>query len=187
MLNMTTPNLRNNLRTGLTLICLCLSACTPALNWRQVSQDGASVQLLFPCKPDQASREVPLNAGEPAVAGTLSLQGCEASGMQFTFAQLRVPTGVTPAEALKNWRLASLAPLQAQAAPADAMSDEWVVKGAHMAPAPVRTRVLNDKHQAHFVWFASADHLYQAAVYGQPKDKGLTEAAETFFSGIKLP
>ena len=162
-----------------------LVACSPALNWRQLAIDSGDVQLLLPCKPYKARREVRLRAGMQEVPATLELQGCEASGMQFTFGQIQVPQGLQASSAIEAWRLASLAPLQL-GAEKDQPGD-WPLVGARVDPPPTRTRLMSTKHQAQFVWFAHGQNIYQAAVYGNNHDKGLPEAAETYFSGIKLP
>lgn len=166
-------------------VLVCALGCTPALNWRQVKAGDAQVQLLLPCKPDQATRDVVLYAGGREVSTTLMLQGCDAGGLQFTFGQMSLPSGVTSTEALAAWRLASLAPLKAS--PSEALPEVWQLKGVHIVPQPVRTRVSTDAHQVQWVWFVHVDKIYQAAVYGKPKDKSLPEAAETYFSGIQLP
>jgi len=167
------------------LILACSLGCTPALNWRQVALDDAKVQLLMPCKPDQATRDVVLHAASREVPTALKLQGCEASGMHFTFGEMALPAGMLGGEALAAWRLASLAPLQMLAG--EALDEPWQLKGVQNPPQTVRTRVLNDKHQVQWVWFVHAEKIYQAGVYGKPNDKGLSEAAENYFSGIQLP
>ena len=55
--------------TGITALALLLSACSPALNWRLVRTEAASLTFLLPCKPDRASKVVPLGGQ----ASTLSL------------------------------------------------------------------------------------------------------------------
>jgi len=50
-----------------------------------------------------------------------------------------------------------------------------------------RVRVMTAAHQVQWAWFADGNTIYQAAVYGKAKEKELPEAAETYFSGIKLP
>jgi hypothetical protein len=167
------------------LSALCLGACSPALNWRQLSLDSGRVQVLLPCKPDQASRDVRLRADKQELSVTLQLQGCEASGMQFTFGYMTVPEGMQFSAAMAAWRLASLAPLQLVGDKAH--QSDWQLQGARVEPLPTRTHVMTNKHQAQFVWFAHGQNIYQAAVYGKHLDKGLPEAAETYFSGIKLP
>jgi len=167
------------------LSAIGLVACSPALNWRQLNLDSGGIQVLMPCKPDNAKREVTLHADKKELAVTLELQGCEASAMQFTFGQMPVPPGLQASAVMEAWRLASLAPLQHEGEkdqPAD-----WELLGARADPPPTRMRVMSTKHQAQFVWFAHGQNIYQAAVYGNHLDKGLPEAAETYFSGIKLP
>ena len=166
------------------LSALCLGACSPALNWRQLSLDSGRVQILLPCKPDQASRDVILLADKQEVSATLQLQGCEASGMQFTFGHMTVPAGMPSSDAMAAWRLASLAPLKL--ADDQRQQEVWQLQGARVDPQPTKTRVSTNKHQAQFVWFAHGQSIYQAAVYGKHLDKGLAEAAETYFSGMKL-
>lgn len=176
-------------RSKSSALCLlfvgCLVACSPALNWRQLSIDSGRVQVLLPCKPDQASRDVTLRVGKQEVSVTLNLQGCEASGMQFTVGHMAVPEGMQSSQAVLAWRLASLAPLQINGDKDQPVN--WQLQGARVDPLPTRMRVMTSNHQAQFVWFAQGPNIYQAAVYGNNLDKGLPEAAETFFSGIKLP
>jgi hypothetical protein len=170
---------------SLLAMAAALGACTPALNWRQVSADTSGVTWLMPCKPDQATRPVTLRVANQDVQTSLSLQGCEASNMQFTFGQMVVPQGLTAGDAIRAWRLASVAPLDA--VPTDVLTQTWAIQGANAQTPPVRAQVVTGMHQVQWVWFADDNKIYQAAVYGKPKDKGLPEAAETYFSGIKLP
>jgi hypothetical protein len=66
---------------------LCGSlACTPAFNWRDVAFEGLPVSALLPCKPDRATRAVPL-AGAPR---QMVMAGCEAGGATFTVAVVTV-------------------------------------------------------------------------------------------------
>ncbi len=66
-------------------LCL-LAGCTPAFNWRDVAFDGLPVSALLPCKPDRATRTVPL-AGAPR---QMVMAGCEAGGATFTVAVVAV-------------------------------------------------------------------------------------------------
>ncbi|BDU51915.1 hypothetical protein LINBF2_01500 [Limnohabitans sp. INBF002] len=170
---------------SLLALAAALGACTPALNWRQVSAGTSGVMWLMPCKPDQATRPVTLRVANQDVQISLLLQGCEASNMQFTFGQMVVPQGLTASDAMRAWRLASVAPLEA--APADVLVQTWAIQGARAQTPPERAQVVTGTHQVQWVWFADGNKIYQAAVYGTAKDKGLPEAAETYFSGIKLP
>jgi hypothetical protein len=66
-------------------LCL-LPGCTPAFNWRDVTFDGLPVSALLPCKPDRATRAVPL-AGAPR---QMVMAGCDAGGATFTVAVVTV-------------------------------------------------------------------------------------------------
>ena len=167
------------------VLAFALVSCTPALNWRQVNADTSGVAVLMPCKPDKATRNVALRVAAKDVQTSLSLHGCEASNMQFTFGQMVVPSGLSVEKAIHAWRLASVAALNAT--PSDAVSQDWSIQGASHPAVSARAHAVTDVHQVQWVWFAFGNKIYQAAVYGNNKDKGLPEAAETYFSGIKLP
>ena len=162
-------------------LALLMVGCTNALNWRKATVNNERVQLLMPCKPDQASREMQIG---PDARVSLTLKGCETSGMHFTMAHMQVPQGMTCTDVLTKWQKASLASMQA--GPQDTVTMNWPLKGAQQAPPPERARVQNGHHQVQIVWFVLADQIYQAAVYGHPKDKQLSDAAETYFTGIEL-
>jgi hypothetical protein len=63
-----------------------VAGCTPAFNWRDVAFDGLPVSALLPCKPDRATRAVPL-AGAPR---QMVMAGCDAGGATFTVAVVTV-------------------------------------------------------------------------------------------------
>ena len=79
------------------------SACSPALNWREVRFDGSPLTALLPCKPDRASRSQPL-AGAPR---EMAMAGCEAAGATFTVAYADVGSADNVDKAIKEWRAAS--------------------------------------------------------------------------------
>ena len=160
-------------------------ACTPALNWREVRFESSDASVLMPCKPDQASRTIALQAHGQGVPASLQLFGCEAGDMQFTFGQISLPPGVSASDAIHAWQQASLAPLNA--APSDAVNDAFAVKGALLSPAPIRRRLKTNHHQVQWLWWARGDMVYQVAVYGNVKTKAFDDASEVYFSGIKLP
>jgi hypothetical protein len=58
------------------------AGCTPAFNWRDVTFEGLPVAALLPCKPERATRAVPL-AGAPR---QMVMAGCKAGGAMFTVA-----------------------------------------------------------------------------------------------------
>src|SRR3954447_11373852 len=47
-------------RTTLVVTATVLAACSPTFNWREVPVGDADVVVLLPCKPDRATRQLPL-------------------------------------------------------------------------------------------------------------------------------
>lgn len=165
------------------VVCVC-TACTPALNWREVRFDAGDVVVLMPCKPDQAVRNILLQSGQDALPASLQLQGCEASDLQFTLGQIALPAGVLPDVMLNAWQQASLTPLSVRTQ--DALTQPWALAGAVSAPQAVRSRVKTAALQVEFGWFMHGNKLYQVAMYGAAKTKSFDETADVYFSGIKL-
>lgn len=173
---------------GLTFLMLTLMACSPAYNWRELRPDGAALLSVFPCKPDEAEREVPI-AGTPS---TLHMFSCTAADQTYALAWAALAEGADTRTALIAWEQASRKSLKAEAAKnagdqANGRSAQWTFElaGAEVVQT-VRTKGhdhLGAEIEAQVVYFAMGNKVYQAAVYG----KKLPEAAvEPFFSGLKL-
>jgi hypothetical protein len=82
-----------------------LAACTPTHNWRDVRFDGASLTALLPCKPDRATRELPI-AGQMR---QVHMMGCEADGAMFTIAYAQLASEQEALALLPAWKAASRA------------------------------------------------------------------------------
>ena len=165
-------------------MAVALCGCAPALNWREVRVDESQINALLPCKPDKASRNVSLRVAHEDVNTSLSLQGCEASGMQFTLGTLAIPKGLPAEQLIEAWRIASLAAMGLP--PSAAAPKQWALSGGNNQNFSVRAGVVTESNQVQWAWFAHDGKIYQAAIYGQAKEKDLPEAAENYFSGIKL-
>lgn len=166
------------------LMTLALSACSPALNWREVRPEGALLQSLMPCKPETAQRSVPLAGSQTE----LHLLACEASGLQFAIAWAEVNSAAQVPQALTAWRSASLQAIGVRSAPGDEASTAWAASisgatrvlgvqasGQNPAGGAVQTRA---------VYFARGTQVFQAAVYGERLPADVLEA---FFGGLRLP
>jgi hypothetical protein len=86
---------------------LLSTACTPAMNWRDVRFDNSPVAALLPCKPDRATRSIALGG----VARDMVMAGCEAGGAMFTVSYIDVGTGTDAKaqleRAMKDWKAAT--------------------------------------------------------------------------------
>jgi hypothetical protein len=161
------------------------AACTPSLNWREVRFDDGGIELLLPCKPDKAQRQIALENNGQAVSALLTLQGCEASDLQFTWGQISIPPSMDAKRVMAAWRLASLSALGVE--PQEASVQNESVGALQKGVIGLRTQVQTHQHDSQLLWFANAGYVYQLAVYGAPKDKSLDDVAHVYFSGVKLP
>lgn len=175
------------------IVSALLIACSPTFNWREVSISG-DLTALLPCKPDRATRELPLGdagGGSASTAGVMSLEmaGCPAGGATFAVAQAQAGSPAQAAAWLTAWQAAT----RAQWPGAQIVEGVANVPRAATAPMPLRFDISavgpdGRATQAHVVWFARAGRsgsvaLYQAMVLGQPS---ASDAAEAFFDGLHL-
>lgn len=171
-----------------------LMACSPALDWRTVRHEAAPVEAVLPCKPERATREVPLlGPGQPPVA--LHMLSCRAAGHTFAVAAVRLPDGVadaTVADWIDAWRRAAWATLRVSALPGT-VPPGWtpVPCGGETNAALPSPCWRGPGHgpdgqplQAEWHWRVEGPWLVQRALYGP----GLADdARETFFGGVMGP
>ncbi|MFZ5543367.1 MAG: hypothetical protein ACOZJZ_07400 [Pseudomonadota bacterium] len=159
----------------------CLAACSPALNWREVTPAESGASVMFPCKPDSDVRQVPL-AGAPVA---LSIHACRAGDVTYALSHADVadPARVGPAlEALAAAAAANLGGTVVSQRPV-------VVEG--MTPHPQARlielqgrlpdgRPVNERAAL----FSKGTRVFQATMFGAALE---AEASETFFGALRLP
>lgn len=163
---------------------LCLSvlllACSPALNWREVRAEAGDLTVLLPCKPDRASKSVPLG-GE---ATRLLIMGCEAAGALFAVSVADLGDTSRAAEVLAQWQALTLAHIRA----AQPQQLAAPLAGADLQPPPVLL-VAQGTHpdgqpvQGQWLFFSRGSLVFQVAIYAP---RIVPEAAETFFASVKI-
>jgi hypothetical protein len=156
-------------------------ACTPTFNWREVRAEPAGLVALLPCKPDKAARNVPMAGREVS----LQVLGCDAGGATFALMQADTGNAARADEVLAQWRTATLANMRATAS----RQEPFVPPGATAVPQSVHViasgqRADGSAVESHAAYFARGGQVFQAVIYA---DKLKPEAAEPFFSSIKLP
>lgn len=137
----------------------------------------------MPCKPESASRSVPM-LGTPV---ELHMHACEAGGLRFALAWADVGQAAQVPVALAAWRSASLQTLRVTASPDDPAL-AWPVKVAGVALVNgVQAQGQDPQGQAtksRSAYFSRGTQVFQAAVYGARLND---EAVEAFFGGLALP
>ena len=163
-------------------LSLLLAACSPVHNWREVRLHDAALQLLMPCKPDQASRTLPM-AGLPV---EMQMAGCEAGAALYAISNVSLADASKTALALEQWKTAMLSNMQAlDIMPLPALT----IQGAGAKTPATRLAAQGKRPDgsvvaAQAIWFANDARLYHAVVYAEKLNQ---EAVDTFFSGIELP
>jgi hypothetical protein len=163
---------------------LCLQACSPTLNWREVNLAGPGLVTLFPCRPVAQTRNLEL-AG---LALAPSLHACESDGTTYAVMAMDVRDPAAVDSVLKALRDTSLAKLGSpQAAPAaragwqvpgmtpQAASGWWALTYARAGEAPLRMGT---------ALFAKGTWVVQASVIGPPAAHD--RVSEPFFEGLRF-
>lgn len=167
----------------LALAATAFAACSPTFNWREVPIGDEGLVVLLPCKPDRATRQLPLGAESVAV----DMAGCEAGGAVFAVAHATASSATQAEGWMRAWRAAT----RAQLASAPVVETEATLPRAAALPAPARLdapAVDGTGAPTHILWFAQQRTggvaLYQATVIGKPSS---AEAVAAFFEGLHLP
>jgi hypothetical protein len=160
---------------------LVLGACTPSLNWREMSVGPTALHATFPCKPDQVEQKVEVTPGQTVLMHAL---GCEAGGASFVVVWGDVGAAGAVADALLQWKKASAArshPTQSAEQPwrpagALGLAQSGLVRESGQGPS-------GKPLQSHAAYFARGTTIFQAAVYA-PEVK--SEMSEPFFTGLRF-
>ena len=145
---------------------LLLAACTPSLNWRSVQLGGLST--LLPCKPDNATRPVPL-AGHTV---PMEMSGCEVGPALFAISRVQAPSAEEATALMRALRQASLAQVQAHTLhpmpnSGDAETSlDLLADGKRPSGSPLQVR---------FKWLQAGQSVYQIAAYAEQLQPTQTE------------
>jgi len=158
-----------------------LTACSPALDWREFVPEGTDVTVSFPCRPDRVARQVML-AG---AAAPMQMLDCSAGAATFALAFVDVEDPARVGATLSALRQLAVGNLQGAAPQLSPLQ----VRG--MTPNPQATRLsvsgrLPDGAavQEHAAFFVRGRRVYQASVIGaQPPPA----AVDAFITGLKFP
>lgn len=166
---------------------LCLSACSPDQNWRDVALDGTAFKAQLPCKPDRTTR--PVNMGGLAVS--LQVVGCESAGAMWAVMTTELPAGADAPGLISGWQKATLQNARVDARVTPPRQQVW--QRSDLLPLAQTLRIQakgqNDKGQdvmLDAVWGAVAAgdrvRLIHAVVYAPQISP---EMANTLFDGLR--
>jgi hypothetical protein len=168
------------------ILGLCLSACSPDQNWREVSLEGTSLKVQLPCKPDRTTRSVPLG-GAPV---DLQVVGCESGDAMVAVMSAALQPGADAHALLIGWRQATLDHAGVKQPLATDQQQAWHRPGFLPLASSVRLQAQGQRGDGQpvsmsAVWGAVAEgervRVVHAVVYGR---RDTSELAAPLFDGI---
>lgn len=149
------------------MLGLLLSACQPALNWRETRPAGSGAVASFPCKPEVDQRQ------------DRGLAQCEAGERGFSLSWADAPDPTQAGAALKAMAQALAAKL-GQPLPAAAPLQ---VAGMTPLPQAAQYRLTGRSGVTRVAVFAYGGRVYQALMTGADDDAA---AWEIFVAGLRI-
>jgi hypothetical protein len=165
---------------SLPLIAALLCACSPTLDWRQMTPPELGAQVLFPCRPASLARDVPVLQSR----SQMIMYACSTAGSTFALSSLAL-SDVRDATAAIDFLLDSAArnlrtspgqpqPFEVPGMTPNPRAGRLVLTGRRPDGSPVAE---------HLLVFVRGGQIYQASVVGDAPDEA---AVSTFFNGLKV-
>lgn len=172
-------------RTLLPGLAAALSACSPALNWREVRPEATALVAMFPCKPSRQTRDLPLAGARVR----MELLACEAAGATWavSHAQVGDPARVGASLAALN---ESLAANLGMGSTPDGVA--WSVPGMTPQPQARRLQLRGQRADGAEVRvetgvFAHGTQVFQVVVMQPAKDAAPdAETLQAFFGSVQV-
>lgn len=145
--------------------------------------DDDHLVAMLPCKPDRATRQLPL-LGPQQRAVDVNMAGCEAAGSTWAVAYAKLPDASLAAGAMDHWRRATLAQVRGSAGAQHRITIKTVAGQPPVDAVLTIVRGLSPTGEAvavQAVYFVRDERVYQAVVLGTRTDD---QALETFVSGL---
>lgn len=159
---------------------LALAACSPTFNWREVRVEPSPLKAMLPCKPDKATRQVPM-AGRQV---DLQVLGCDTGGATFAVLHADIGNAARSGEVLAQWKQATLSNMRSRAG----KEEPFVPPGGIALRESIHIvatgqRADGSAVESHAAYFARGTQVFQAVIYA---DRLQPQWAESFFSGLKF-
>lgn len=162
------------------LACALAAGCSPTFDWRDVRAPPTSLKAALPCKPDKASRKVPMAGQEVA----LQVLGCDTGGATFAVMFADLGNATRSDEVLRQWKQATLANLRAASSQEQPFLPAGAIALAHSVQVVARgQRADGSAVESHAAYFARGSHVFQAVIYADVLQPAWADA---FFSGLQF-
>ena len=173
-----------------------LLSCSQVLNWRETSVGDSGVSIWLPCKPNIATRQIPLSEDRRVGEISINLIECEKEGVQYAVSYMDMNLA-SRVDAIRNkkgqidisqWmKLWEKASLQALGIKEEVQVGEWNELKKKLNPGAQTTRVKNSSGlEAEFIWFGYEGTLYQVALYSMTPLEKNKELVKTFTTSLQV-
>lgn len=162
------------------LLAACAAACSPTLDWREVSPPGGGFAVLLPGKPRHEARTIVLDGAEV----TMRMVSVHADGLAFGAGYADFPPGADAA-ALARRVTATRDALIANIGGRLTAQSEIALEGHRGTDFRARGRVRDAEYFVAGRVYAVGDRLYQIAVIGRA-DAAAWADAELFLGSFRL-
>lgn len=159
---------------------LLVSACSPALNWREVRGSDAPFSVLLPAKPATHARDINLNG----LKVTMNMTAAEANGASFAIGSVMLADPAQHAAALAAMQTAMVRNIRGEIKREQTVrladgSTATEIEAAGRVGKQGQAVLMAGRFASKGVW------VVQAVVIGEP-DQLSREAMETFLGSLKL-
>jgi hypothetical protein len=157
-----------------------LTACAPALDWREVQPPNTNLKVMLPCRPSVTTRNVQL-AGRPV---KLAMHACKAGELTWAVSHADVGEPALVAPALRALAEGTVANVQGQVV----SSRPAAVRGATPHEGQAAVQVVGRRPdgvatRGRFIVFSHGLQVFQAIVMGAEIQDA---AAETFLDSLRF-
>jgi hypothetical protein len=161
----------------LLFITLCLMACSPKYNWREVRGKDGRFVVLMPDKPVTMTRDLTLDGAKVA----MTMTAAEVDGVNFAVGYVDVADATRASAVLQSMKTAMIANINGSLKPTSSDADIEVIGHRNGDANKVGGEAL-----LLLGHFESKDkRIYQVIVLGNQKAI-IRDEAKTFFSSLRL-
>jgi hypothetical protein len=162
------------------LMAAMLCACSPALDWRQMTPPELGVQVLFPCRPASLTRDVTLPQGPTQMV----MHACSAAGSTFALAGMAADDVRDVAALIDALREAASRNLGAEPRSAQPFEVPGMTPNARAGRLTLNGRRPDGSGiTEHLLLFTHGLQVFQASVVGDAPSEA---AVATFFGGLRV-
>lgn len=143
-----------------------LMSCSPTFNWREFRFSDGDVVFMFPCKPQESSKDVQL--GEES--RQLIMAVCNVGELNFTVSQMNTSKQISNEQFIEMWQKASWYSVSGSVPNENV---KVIKNNIQLHNKEIQASEIHYDKEMHvkWRWFQEGAWIYQLAVYTQKQKK----------------